>query len=457
MLVSPNALLARRRSIVWPSAAICLVLLTLGGLLWLHAAGPGAGAGYDFGSYLQGARDILAGRNPYHGLIQQVTDTRLGDTGIHSRGYVYPPLLAVTLALFLRIGVDGQWLWVLWNAVNALALVWMGWELNRTLRGRMEPVGALCFGVAALLPAVATYDLWLGQADMLMAALAVIACALWLRDSQWSAVILGVAIAVKPTMALILLVWLWLGDWRGALRGAAVGAALILGPFLLLGVGALGDYITFFRRWNAFHANAEFINQSPYGLLQRLFTRNPYTRPLLDAPQLAASLRFAVVALLLIWWVRVIPRGRAESVSARMGVCLLVLPLILLFGPLSEDIHFCLLIPTLLGYSWLAWSHGMWRRPAAWAIWLALILSCAPRGQEIIYPDHLVTLPWQTDPAVGWLVVLARSAALVALAALTLFAAGGVLRAARAEAPRESKKQPAPVAAMPVHAGRDGL
>ncbi|MGH2486681.1 MAG: glycosyltransferase 87 family protein, partial [Ktedonobacterales bacterium] len=320
-----------------------------------------------------------------------------------------------------------------------------GWELNRALRGRAEFAGALCFSVAALLPTVATYDLWLGQADMLMAALAVVACALWLRRNPWASAVLGLAVAIKPTLALILLVWLWLGDWRNTMRAALLAAAFILVPFTFLGLGALGDYVTFFTRWNAFHANAEFINQSPYGMLQRAFAPNPYTRPLVSAAWLVTPLRIVVLAGLAIWWMRTIPRGRPSSVTGGMGACLLALPLILLVSPLSEDIHYCLLIPTLVGFAWLAWRGGHPRRSAArWVIWIALLLACVQRGQEIIYPDHLFAVPLQSDPRVGWLVVLARSGALLSLALATLFAAGRLLRRVRAQVATTERERPVP-------------
>lgn len=446
MLYRLSATLTRGKTLSWRGAVALVGVALLGALLWLHAAGPGARAGYDFTSYVQGARDVAAGRNPYHALVQQSLDTRLGDTGIHSRGYVYPPLLAFALSAPLRFGVDAHGLWLLWNLVNAAALFWMGWELNRTLRGRADLTGALCFSVAALLPTVATYDLWLGQADMLMAALAVVACALWLRRNPWAPAVLGLAVAIKPTLALILVVWVWFGDWRNAVRAAVLTAAFILIPFGFLGLGALGDYVTFFTRWNAFHANAEFINQSPYGMLQRAFAPNPYTRPLVSAAWVVTPLRALVLAGLAVWWVRTVPRGRPGSATLGMGACLLALPLILLVSPLSEDIHYCLLIPTLIAFAWLGWRGGLARPAAAWVIWIVALLACVPRGQEIIYPDHLFAFPLQSDPHVGWLIVLARSGALLYLALATLFAAGDLLRRLDTKPVPVENEQPAPAA-----------
>jgi hypothetical protein len=427
----------------WRGWLIGGAALGVGAVIWLHAAGPGAGAGYDFGAYLSGANDVVAGRDPYSHLLQQVNDTRSGDIGVHARGYVYPPLLALALSLPLRLGLDATALWVLWNLLSVAAVLWMGRELNLALRGSRGWPGALAFAAALMLPAFVTYDLFLGQADVLMAALAVGACGLWLRGNRWAALPLGLAIAVKPTLALVLLVWLWMGDWRAALRGAAVALALLLAPFAPLGLNTLRDYLTFYTRWNAFNANAEQINQSPVGFLLRALTPNPYTQPLANAPALVTPLRILIVVGALACYAWAVPRGRSGSVRLGMGACLLALPLILLLSPLAEDIHFCLLVPTLVGLGWLAldsetrwWrSRGREQPKAHVAVLLGMpllyLVCCIPRIQEIVYPDHLLALPGQADAALGPLIVLLRSGVLCAIAALTLLAGAHLLRQLR--------------------------
>jgi hypothetical protein len=421
-----------------------LAALAVVAALWLHAIWPfGAGtqAGYDFyKAYLPGAQAIAAGANPYHQLVQQTSDTSPGDIGFHAHGYVYPPLLAVVLALPIRLGFSPAALWLFWNLANAAAVLWMGRELNLSLRRRADWAGSLAFAAATLLGAVATYDLSLGQADLLMAALVVGACGLWLRQSPWAGLVLGAAIAIKPTMALVLLVWLWKGDWRAARRAALAALALIVVPFLLLGWAALRDYLTFFVQWNAFQANAEYINQAPYGMLLRLFTLNASTRPLAVAPWLVQPLRLLVASGAVVWWLRAVPRARTVDAASRMdlamGECLLALPLILLLSPLAEDIHYCILLPSLVGLSWLAWSRGLTHLPATWALWASLLFACLPRMQELIYPNHLVLLPGQADPRIGWLLALARTGTLLYVALATLLAGGAVLRAAREASPR---------------------
>ena len=274
--------------------ALALGMVVL--LIWLHAAGPGAGAGFDFfTAYWRAAGEVAAGTSPYQQLARLTINP--GASGLSGTGYVYPPFLAVLLSIPVRLGFNKLACWLLWTLVNVTAVIWMGYELNLSLRNSNSWTGSMAFVVAALLPAVVTYDIGLGQADLLMVALAVGSYGLWLRGHRWSAsVILGVAIAIKPTLGLVLFVWLWKGDWRAFLRGAVAAVILVFLPFAVIGLDAFREYVTFLLHWNAFGANADFINQTPYALLLRMFTINPAVPPLLVAPFLVQPLRLAATA-----------------------------------------------------------------------------------------------------------------------------------------------------------------
>jgi hypothetical protein len=408
--------------------ALALGLVVL--LIWLHAAGPGTGAGFDFfTAYWRAAREVAAGASPYQQLARLTIDP--GASGLHGTGYVYPPFLAVLLSIPVRLGFNKLACWLLWTVVNITAVVWMGYELNLSLRNSRSWTGTMAFGVGTLLPAVVTYDIGLGQADLLMAALAVGSYGLWLRGHRWSAgVILGVAIAIKPTLGLVLLVWLWKGDWRAFLRGAVAAFILVFLPFAFIGLAAVREYATFLLHWNAFGANADFINQTPYALLLRMFTINPAMPPLLVAPFLVWPLRLAAMAGTVWLWLRATPRARLSPLL-EMGSFLLMIPVILLLSPLAEDIHFTMLAPVLVGLGWIALAERFYRLAAAWAVWIAYLFSCLPRMQELIYPDHLLIFPGQTDPQVGGLITLLRTGALLWLAVIALVAGQAIVRAAR--------------------------
>jgi hypothetical protein len=421
--------------------ALALGLVVL--LIWLHAAGPDTGAGFDFfTAYWRAAREVVAGTSPYQQLAGLTINP--GASGLSGTGYVYPPFLAVLLSLPVRLGFNKLACWLLWTLVNVTAVIWMGYELNLSLRSSKSWTGSMAFVVAALLPAVVTYDIGLGQADLLMAALAVGSYGLWLRGHRWSAsVILGVAIAIKPTLGLILFVWLWKGDWRAFLRGAVAAVILVFLPFAGIGLDAFREYATFLLHWNAFGANADFINQTPYALLLRMFTINPAVPPLLVAPFLVQPLRLAATAGTVWLWLRATPRALLPPLL-EMGSFLLIIPVILLLSPLAEDIHFTMLAPVLVGLGWIALAKGYGRKAAAWAIWIAFLFSCLPRMQELIYPNHLLILPGQTDPRLGTLITLLRTSALLWLAVIALVAGQAIMRSAErtAESPAKPPLSP---------------
>ena len=425
----PIALTPQRRIL---AALVGLGALAADAAIWLHAIWPLTQIGYDFRMYLAAAHSVANGGDLYAQLAALTHDARPGSAGVRASGYVYPPLLAVVLALPVRLGLSDLGVWLLWNLLGAAAILWMGYELNRGLRGRADWPGTLAFAAATLLGAVATYDLALGQADLLVTALAVGACGLWLRRNPYAVAPLGAAIAIKPTMGVILLVWLWKGDWRAVARGVVATIVLLAAPFVVVGARATQEYLTFLTQWNAFNANAEYINQAPYGMLLRLFTANIYTQPLLDAPWLVTPLRVAVILGAALWWIWAVPRRQTVDRALALSECLLALPLTLIFSPLAEDIHYCALLPALIGLGYLAWARGLARHLATWVLWATFAFFCIPRIQEVVLPDHPFTLPGQGAPRIGPLIILLRSGALLYGALATLIAGGLILRAVRA-------------------------
>lgn len=392
--------------------------------VWLHAAGPGAGAGYDFASYLQAARVVAQGGNPYHRLALEYAAA--GSAPIAANGYVYPPLLAALLAIPVWLGLSGAAVWLLWNLLGLAALGWMSVEVAWALWGRAATARALPLLALMLLPAIATYDLSLGQADLLVLGLAVGALAHNARGGELAALPLGLAIAIKPQLGLLLGVWLWRRQWRAALAAGLIALAGVAAPFVVAGgLGAVSDYASFFVRWNALRGSAEPINQSLYGALLRLFTPNVWVRPLVSAPWLVTPLRvIGSVAALGLWLWRA-RRSRPADPAPALAQEALAFPVILLVSPLSEDIHYCLLIAPLVILGAYAATRGGWRwRPAwpAWALWAAYALFCFPRAQELLYPGRLFPAPDQVS-ALG-VVVAQMQASLFLLLACVVFVAG---------------------------------
>lgn len=406
--------------------ALAIGVLTIyASLMWWHIAGPGVGAGSDFGAYFTGAQSVAQGENPYHRLF--IATQQGQGAAIQANGYVYPPLLATLLALPLKLGLGQTELWIIWNLLSLVACVVMATEIFRyfapTGAGRVQIIGLTAL---LIVPAVVLYDLWLGQADIIVTALGVLACGLWLRRSPWAALALGAAIAIKPTMAVIALLWLWKRDWRFVGMTVLASIALIIGPFAFLGLNTAGDYLGFLTHWKGLQADAAFINQSIYGMLLRLFTQNNATQPLIEATWLVQPLRFISLGALLVVWARAVTPQMTSNHRRAFAECLLTLPLVIFLSPLAEEIHVCVIVPTLVGFAYLAVSQ---RLPGKWAHMAALALASIPRMQEIIYPDRFVIIPGQDMPLVGSLIILVRSGALLWITLLSFFAGVHTLRA----------------------------
>jgi hypothetical protein len=437
-------------------AIACLALFILF-IAWMVITHGGTSVGFDFRSYLAGAHIVAAGGNPYHRLALAIQQSGVTGSSFNSSVYVYPPLFALLLAVPLHLGMSDYGVWLLWSIVNLVTLLWAASEMSLVLRQRRDLVLTCVFATALVLVDAMKYDIDLGQTDLFITALVVIAIGLWLRRNPWAALALGVAIAIKPTMALILLVWLWKGDWWTAARGTVASIALVVLPFAIVGLTALHDYMNFLVHWKAFGADAEIVNQSIYGMLLRLFTLSSYVKPhiapLINAPVLIWPLRVMLIAAALYWWLHHVPRARAQSPALGFAECLLALPLIVLVSPLAEDIHVCIIAPTMVGFRYLAASQRLWRLPAAWVQWVTLVIGSIPRFRDLIYPDQLVLFPLQTDPHVGNLVALFRSGLLLWMTVATFIASASILRATRTQmvpVEAEAHIEPSPVPVLAV-------
>jgi 4-amino-4-deoxy-L-arabinose transferase-like glycosyltransferase len=128
---------ARHTGVVSPGIILGIAAAAIGLGIWLHAIWPQGRVGDDFTSYAVAAHAVAQGENPYHRLVLEHAGNA-NPGGVAANGYVYPPLLAVLLSAPIRLGVDTHGLWLLWNLAAALVLLWMGYELNRGLRGARD-------------------------------------------------------------------------------------------------------------------------------------------------------------------------------------------------------------------------------------------------------------------------------------------------------------------------------
>jgi hypothetical protein len=165
----------------------------------------------DFTAYIEAARALRAGQDPYLG----------------APPYLYPPLLAVLLVPLTFVPMKvAAWVWaVASSAALATAALLVARESTRSAR---VLVLALLFA-----PFAATQ--WNLQANAFVLLLIVLArAALDEKRQIGGGVALGLSIAVKPLALVAALALLLLGRWRAALFAAATALSsfLLVLPFL---------------------------------------------------------------------------------------------------------------------------------------------------------------------------------------------------------------------------------
>jgi hypothetical protein len=255
--------------------------------------------------------------------------------------YVYPPAFAALLMplSLLPYGVAREvWLTFLFACLLVAAYVLTGLVLPRPAK----PTAVAVAGVAVLLaffqPARAS--LFSTNAELPTFLLVTLMTAALVRG-RWSqaAVWLALAATIKPTLGMFVLFLLWKRAYRATAISLTLLASLLLAPALIFGVGLLRELADIAAYWTQSPWAAGPINQSPYGLLLRLFTTNPYSAPVLDAPMLATVLRWTVVGATLALVAASVGRTRDLPRRQAMLELGLVVTAMLLVAPLTQDIY----------------------------------------------------------------------------------------------------------------------
>lgn len=257
------------------------------------------------------------------------------------------------------------------------------------LRGGLAAVTPVALPVLGALPLL--LGLRFGQVDILLLGLTSASLlAHQRRRDLLAGVALGLAAAVKPTLALYGLYYLRKRRWATLGAATLTGALAGLAPFALLGGGALADWLAISRYFGGGDYLAYPNNQSLRGFLLRAFAGGPEQPPLAALPPLALALWLVGAGAAALGWWRLVPGERAAGTRAVIEWSLTT-ALILLAAPLSEDIHYVgLLLPlALLGDRIARRETGGRRR--AWAL-LACLAFIVPLGDLALTIAH-GTLP----------------------------------------------------------------
>jgi Glycosyltransferase family 87 len=334
---------------------VCLAVIVAG--VYRQVA-PQPLQGPDFIHTYDAALAVRHGQNPYVTATAWVSGYTPGS--ILENQYFYAPTYALLLSPLTFLPYQAAL--TLWGVIIGGLLFVTVYALARSIGWRPSAMGFLLLVTAASIMTAVRAELFLGQANLFM--VACICLAFWARQaghSRLAGVLLALACVTKPMLLAVAVFLLWKREFKFAAATFVGFAALLLLPFVWIGTHALGDLLGLWQFYsNQYLSFSE--NIAPRGMLERLFTVNPFVRPLIVAPALASALWLAIAAVVLVVTLSVIaprPLRRDKRSLLEIGVILCALMLI---SPLTEPPYLVsLIVPLFASVSYLRgadWQRG---------------------------------------------------------------------------------------------------
>jgi len=301
---------------------------------------------------------VLEGVSPYDVPWAEAEAIAAGVSVLPGAHYIYAPWFAIVGAPL--------------GALDPALTPWFGFALSvgmfavavralgvTTARGRL---GLLLF------PPV-LFTLVVGQTNLTLLALLALAWSWRDRRPAWAGLALGVAIALKLSPALLLVLAALSRRRRMLASALATTAALFLIPELLLPGSTAAWWVDGLAPATAIGPRlAHPMNQGLYGFWARLVVPNPWTRAVLDAPGAVTLLvgGSAACAALLTW--AVVGSRSPSAARERLAVAAVTIAIVAL-SPLAWESTWTLaVLPAAL----------LWRDPhrrrwivAAWVLFFA--------------------------------------------------------------------------------------
>jgi alpha-1,2-mannosyltransferase/arabinofuranan 3-O-arabinosyltransferase len=271
----------------------------------------------DFDSFWRSARALLAGGDIYDAGARLVN--------------LNPPVWTVLVSPFALLeAIDAYRLFVLLSVLIVLGyLAWTAEEL------RLRPVWAVVGGGLLLLSSPLLSTLALGQIYPVLA-LGLVAAWVWDRgDRLWaSGAALGLVVALKPSLAPVLLWPLVRRRWDTFSAACIAGLAATLVGLVVAGPAATLRYIGVLNEGSA---NPYWDNASIPSAMTRFFTEHPYAQNVADWPWMVYVGYALGIGVVVLTAVRASDGGEA-GLWALVAASLLVSPIawhnyLVLLGP----------------------------------------------------------------------------------------------------------------------------
>jgi hypothetical protein len=376
------------------------VVILIGGLYRQVAPQPYQAP--DFHNTYRASTALRDGTDVYEHALAWVDGYKRGDKLTDQ--YFYAPTYAILLIPLTYLPY--QTAIVVWGSCLACFLCIAIYALFRAAGERPGLWLVLLIAAAASVMGAVRAEYFLGQANLFM--LACLCTAILARQSQrplLAGALLALALVTKPMLLLIAGFLFWKREFKFAFATVGAFAVLLLAPFLWLGSDALGHLLKLWRFYGSQYLSFS-ENITPRGMLERLFTVNPFVQPVADAPAVASVVWLVLFAIMLFILLAVVaprPIRREPAALVEFGA---ILSGLMVVSPLTEPPYLVLLIlpmtATLIYLRSVRWQEppALWAAVGLLAVWVAEIV---PRS--LIEPHIWANLD-KTDPLQTVLLVL---------------------------------------------------
>lgn len=328
----------QNRVVRWSAIGILVILWGLwlwGATIWFLSADY-----IDFAAYYNASQRLLNSGEIY-----------TGQTGVV---YLYPPLIVQVISGYTRF-FSSQTSAIIWHGLSIMFMLISLAILSYAYRGKWIAWGIWLLGLL-FTPFLQSY--WVGQVSMVLLLCFTGAWLCWRNNKrEWVGALLTLATWVKVYPVFLLIYFMIKRDWR-TVRGGFVAGFALLGVQLLAGWRYLWQYLTdVLPQLAATGQNYGELwkNNSIFGFSYRLLVDTRQINPLLDAPDFAPLLRYALLLMIVVGAFALVARkGKIQTHSQFDHEYALVLVAAMLFGS------------TL-------WTSGMPPLILCYAIWFAHI------------------------------------------------------------------------------------
>jgi len=260
---------------------ICLWLLFIAVVTFL--AMETSSGRWDFITYHYNAERLMAGDTLYGSYTNRYD-------------YIYPPLLAQTIAPFTTF-LDLDAISLGWHIISLMALALSVGLVNRTIS---DPKQRFMFWLMPLIFIPSYQSMWVGQISMVMLACFTGAWYAYKHDRPLiTGGLLALATWLKVYPIFLILYFIWKRDWKVTSSAFVVGIGLLGLQVVVSDVNTITSYFFEVLPGLASHGQLTglFKNSSILGFTFKLFTETSEIIPLIDNPTLASISRWILTAI----------------------------------------------------------------------------------------------------------------------------------------------------------------